>query len=137
MLVREGDMIGGTATAQNVLLQPAPAGTGWTATTKIGIADLSNSGEQAGLVLWQSENPNNFAKVLFINKGNGTRWFEYVLTTNNGTVRLPNAGPISNIRTTSTSARSATARGRSRPSGRSTVTPGTRSAARSPSSGPT
>ena len=48
-------------------------------------------------MLWQSENPNTFAKVLYINKGNGTRWFEYVLTTNNGTVRLPNTGPISNI----------------------------------------
>jgi PKD repeat protein/type 1 glutamine amidotransferase len=97
LLVRAGDMIGGTATAQNVLLQQVPSGRGWTATTKVGIADLSNSGEQTGLVLWQSENPNNFAKVVFINKGNGTRWFEYVLTTNNGTVRLPNTGPLTNI----------------------------------------
>jgi PKD repeat protein/type 1 glutamine amidotransferase/glucose/arabinose dehydrogenase len=97
MLVRNGDMIGGTATAQNVLLQDAPQGTGWTATTKIGIADLSNSGEQTGIVIWQGEDPNNFAKIVFINKGSGTRWFEYVLTTDDGTVRLPNTGPATGI----------------------------------------
>ena len=34
---------------------------------------------------------------MFINKGNGTRWFEYVLTENDATVRLPNTGPQTNI----------------------------------------
>jgi hypothetical protein len=97
MLVRNGDMIGGTASAQNLLLQDAPEDGGWTATTKIGIAELSNSGEQTGLVVWQSENPNNFVKVVFINKGNGTRWFEYVLTQNGSTARLPNTGAINDI----------------------------------------
>ena len=48
-------------------------------------------------MLWQSENPNNFAKIVFINKGSGTRWFEYVLTTNGATVRLPNTGRDHNL----------------------------------------
>jgi len=95
--VRAGDMIGGTATAQNVLLQPVPTDSGWSATTRVDISDLSNSGEQTGLVLWESENPNNFAKIVFINKGGGSRWFEYVLTDNGSTVRLPNSGALDQI----------------------------------------
>jgi len=94
--IRAGDMIGGTATAKNVLLQPTPAG-GWTATARLGIADLSNSGEQAGLVVWQGENPNNFVKIVFINKGGGTRWFEYVLTQGGNTIELPNSGALTDI----------------------------------------
>ena len=97
MLVRAGDMIAGTATAQNVLLQDAPEEGGWAATTKVDVSDLAESGEQTGLIVWEGENPNNFVKVVFINKGGGTRWFEYVLTENNGTVRLPNTGSLDNI----------------------------------------
>ena len=39
--------------------------------TKLNVSELTNDGEQAGLVLWQSEgtNNNNFAKIVYINKG--------------------------------------------------------------------
>ena len=58
------------ATARNVLLQTAPAGS-WVIQTKINVSELTTSGEQAGLMLWQSEGTNNntFAKVVWINKG--------------------------------------------------------------------
>ena len=72
-----------------MLLQRAPAGS-WVISTKINMSELTNEGEQAGLILWQSErsgNPitgqNNFAKIVYINKGI-TRRFEYVSTRNNG-----------------------------------------------------
>ena len=54
--------------------------------TKINISELTNEGEQAGLILWQSEGhrtANNFAKIVYINKGI-TRRFEYVSTRNSG-----------------------------------------------------
>jgi len=94
--VRNGDMIGGTATAQNVLLQPAPEGS-WQATTKLDVSTLRPSGDQAGFILWKSENPNNFVKIVFIHKPDGVEWFEYVLTTNNSNARLPNTGAIANL----------------------------------------
>ena len=80
LLVRSGDMIGGTATAQNVLLQPTPAGS-WSVTTKLDVSTLTNSGEQAGLILWNKEGQgqNTFAKIVYINKG-ANRRFEYVAT---------------------------------------------------------
>lgn len=96
MLVRAGDMIGGTATAQNLVLQNAPRGS-WTATTKLDASQLTNGGEQAGLVVWQSESPNNFVKIVFIHKPDGVEWFEYVLTQNDGTVRLPNTGALQGV----------------------------------------
>jgi glucose/arabinose dehydrogenase/type 1 glutamine amidotransferase/PKD repeat protein len=84
LLVRTGDMIGNTASAQNVLLQPTPAGS-WVVSTKLDVSTLTNSGEQAGLILWNKEGQgaNTFAKVVYINKG-GTRRFEYVATRNSG-----------------------------------------------------
>jgi PKD repeat protein len=80
MLVRNGDMIGNTATAKNVLLQDAPDGS-WQATTRLDVSTLTTSGDQAGFILWQSENPNTFAKVTFISKG-ATQQYEYVATRN-------------------------------------------------------
>ena len=82
-----------------MLLQPAPpAGETWAATTKLDVSDLTGpDGRQTGLVLWQRENPNSFAKIVFIHKPDGSEWFEYVLTTNNTTVRLPNSGAINNL----------------------------------------
>ena len=87
--IETGDMIGQTNTARNVLLQRAPAGS-WVISTKINTSELTNEGEQAGLILWQSERSgtpvtgqNNFAKIVYINKGI-TRRFEYVSTRNNG-----------------------------------------------------
>lgn len=100
LTVRSGDMIGGTASAKNLLLlkQPAPAGETWAATTKVDVSDLTGpDGQQTGLVLWKSENPNTFAKIVFIHKPDGSDWFEYVLTTNGNTVRLPNSGAINNL----------------------------------------
>ena len=52
LTLRTGDLISGTATAENVVLQDAPAG-GWTATTKLNVAAINAQGEQAGLVLWR------------------------------------------------------------------------------------
>ena len=94
--VLPGDMIGGTASAQNVLLQDAPFSP-WVAETKLNVADLDSGGEQAGLMIWQSEDPNNFAKVVFIHKPDGVEWVEYVLTTDGATRRLPNTGALGDI----------------------------------------
>jgi PKD repeat protein/type 1 glutamine amidotransferase/glucose/arabinose dehydrogenase len=79
--IRAGDMIGGTATAKNVLLQDAPDGP-FMVTTRLNVRDLTQEGQQAGLVLWNGESPNTFAKIVYINKG-ATRRFEYVATRNN------------------------------------------------------
>ena len=81
MLVRAGDMIGGTATAQNLLLQNAPSGS-WQATIKLDVSTLTNEGEQAGFILWSRENPNTFAKITYISKGSFQQW-EWVATRNN------------------------------------------------------
>ena len=76
--VRNGDMIGGTATAQNVLLQDAPSGS-WQIQTKLDVSTLVNEGEQAGFILWQGENPNTFAKITYISKGTFAQ-YEWVAT---------------------------------------------------------
>ena len=81
LAVRAGDMLGGTATAKNVLLKPAPAEGNWTATTKFDASALDAEGQQAGLMLWSSENPNTFAKIVFIDKGTFEQ-FEYYTTVN-------------------------------------------------------
>ena len=73
-------MIGGTATAQNVLLQDAPTGS-WQATTKLDVSTLTPEGEQAGFILWQRENPNTFAKITYISKGTYAQ-YEWVATRN-------------------------------------------------------
>ena len=87
--IEAGDMIGHTNTARNVLLQTAPSGS-WVISTRINTSELTNEGEQAGLILWQSERSgtpvtgqNNFAKIVYINKGI-TRRFEYVSTRTSG-----------------------------------------------------
>ena len=82
MKVRAGDMIGGTASAQNVLLQEAPSGS-WQIQTKLDVSTLTLEGEQAGFVLWQRENPNTFAKITYISKGTFSQ-YEWVATRNNG-----------------------------------------------------
>ncbi|RKQ87552.1 glucose/sorbosone dehydrogenase [Solirubrobacter pauli] len=83
--VRKGDMIGDEATAQNVLLKDAPSGS-WQAQTKVDVSTLTDSGEQAGLVLWQSEKDaggnNTFAKITYISKGSFSQ-YEWVATRNN------------------------------------------------------
>ena len=87
--VRNGDMIGGTATAQNVLLQDAPSGS-WQIQTKLDVSTLVNEGEQAGFILWQGENPNTFAKITYISKGTFAQ-YEWVAT-RNGAAQI-SAGP--------------------------------------------
>ncbi|HWK26536.1 MAG TPA: alkaline phosphatase [Solirubrobacter sp.] len=61
------DMNGSTRTATNLLMQPAPTGGPWTATTEIDMSDAKQQSNQAGFLLWQSEGPpndaNRFAKV--------------------------------------------------------------------------
>jgi hypothetical protein len=66
LTLRNGDLISGTASAENVVLQDAPAG-GWTATTKLNVAAIDAQGEQAGLVLWRQETAgqNAFGKLMF------------------------------------------------------------------------
>jgi PKD repeat protein/glucose/arabinose dehydrogenase/type 1 glutamine amidotransferase len=80
--IRSGDMLGGTATAKNVLLKELPEEGNWTATTKFDASELDAEGQQAGLIVWESENPNQFAKVVFIDKGTFEQ-FEYYTTVNN------------------------------------------------------
>ena len=66
--IREGDVFGDQATAKNILLQEAPDGP-FMVTTRLDVRDLGEEGQQAGLVLWSEEDPNTFAKIVFINKG--------------------------------------------------------------------
>jgi PKD repeat protein len=73
-----GDMHGTNASVRNLLLQTMPSAA-WTATTKIDVSQLTNQGDQTGLVVWRGEGPNNFAKVVFNRRQTapGTNyWFE-------------------------------------------------------------
>ena len=76
--MRAGDLIGDTATAKNVLLKDAPDGP-WVVHGRWTFASLTAEGQQAGLVLWNGEDPNTFAKIVFIDKGANSR-FEHVAT---------------------------------------------------------
>ncbi len=72
-----GDMHGGTANAFNVLLQNAPQGCAYTATTRIDVGELTATGDQVGMVLWRSETPYlNFSKVVFNRRSATTWWVE-------------------------------------------------------------
>ena len=84
-----GDLIAGSADAQNLVLQDAPTG-GWTATTELNVQSIDANGEQAGLALWRSEgNLNNtFAKVTFIQNNAGVRGFEAIYT-DRSTLAIP------------------------------------------------
>ncbi len=77
--VRAGDLIGDQATAKNLLLKDAPDGP-WVVTTRLDVRDLDEPGQQAGLVLWNGEDPKTFAKIVFIDKGDEGQRFEYVAT---------------------------------------------------------
>lgn len=76
--VRAGDMYGAQATAKNVLVQDAPSGP-WQIQTKLDVSTLTLEGEQAGFILWQGENPNNFTKITYISKGTYSQ-YEWVAT---------------------------------------------------------
>ena len=76
-----GDMHGGTASVRNLALQPTPSGP-WTATTRINVTALTPGGGQTGLLVWQSESPNNFAKVVYNRRSGNSYWFERQNNTN-------------------------------------------------------
>ena len=63
---RNGDMFGGTANAQNVILQDAPDG-GWEAITKVALPQ-GEEYEQAGLIAHSSD--QDFAKLVLIDVPN-------------------------------------------------------------------
>jgi PKD repeat protein len=69
-----GDMHNTTASVRNLLLQTMPGGA-WTATLKVDVSQLTNTG-QTGLVVWRGENPNNFAKVVFNKRSTTNYWVE-------------------------------------------------------------
>ncbi len=79
-----GDMHGTNASARNVVLQPLPAGA-VTASTKIDVSGLTAPGDQVGMVVWRSESPNHFAKVVFNRRGADQYWFERSRTNNGDT----------------------------------------------------
>ncbi len=105
----QGDFIANDALASNTVLQDAPSGE-WTATTRIDTAGINANGEQAGLLLWKSENPNTFAKLVAIQSGNGTKQFEFIVT-QSGAVNPP----ISSSITTGPGRRAAAAGAPARP----------------------
>ena len=88
----QGDFIANDALASNTVLQDAPSGE-WTATTRIDTAGINANGEQAGLLLWKSENPNTFAKLVAIQSSNGTEQFEFIVT-QSGAVNPPISSSI-------------------------------------------
>ena len=82
--VRNGDMIGDRPRRRTCCCRTRPDGS-WQATTKLDVSTLTTAGDQAGFVLWTSENPNTFAKITYISKGT-TQQYEWVAT-RNGTIR--------------------------------------------------
>jgi PKD repeat protein len=63
------------ADAPNLILQAAPAGD-WSTTTKLTF-DPNEAGQQAGLVV-AGAGGSGFAKLMFVNKGNGNEWIEFL-----------------------------------------------------------
>ncbi len=53
-------------------------------TTRLDTAALDANGEQAGLVVWKSENPNTFSKIVAIRSGAGNYQFEHIVTQDGG-----------------------------------------------------
>ena len=75
----QGDFIANDPLASNTLLQTLPDGE-WTATTKLDTSTLDANGEQAGLVIWKSESPNTFSKIVAIQSVQGNDQFEHIVT---------------------------------------------------------
>jgi beta-xylosidase len=91
------DMHGSNASASNVLLQAAPQGCAFTVTTRIDLAGLTNTGDQAGLILWRSESPYfNFSKVVYNRRPNNEWWVERS-NTNTGIAAGTTNTPLPNI----------------------------------------
>ncbi len=81
--IRQGDFIANDPLAENTLLQDAPSGE-WTVTTRLDTSQIDANGEQAGLVIWKSENPNTFSKIVAIQANSGNHQFEHIVTQDGG-----------------------------------------------------
>ena len=81
--ILQGDFIANDALAKNTLLQDAPSGE-WTVTTRLDTSAIDANGEQAGLVIWKSESPNTFSKIVAIRSGAGNYQFEHIVTQDGG-----------------------------------------------------
>ena len=81
--ILQGDFIANDALASNTLLQDAPSGE-WTVTTRLDTSAIDANGEQAGLVIWKSESPNTFSKIVAIQSGAGNHQFEHIVTQSGG-----------------------------------------------------
>ena len=90
--ILQGDFIANDALASNTVLQPAPDGE-WTATAKLDTASIDANGEQAGLLVWKSESPNSFSKIVAIRSGGGVYQFEHIVT-QSGSVNPPISSSI-------------------------------------------
>ncbi|HEX5620697.1 MAG TPA: PKD domain-containing protein [Solirubrobacteraceae bacterium] len=90
--ILQGDFIANDPLASNTLLQDAPTGP-WTVTARLDTTELNANGEQAGLVIWKSENPNTFSKIVAIQSNGGNKQFEHIVTQNGG-VNPPIANSI-------------------------------------------
>jgi PKD repeat protein/type 1 glutamine amidotransferase len=90
--ILQGDFIANDPLASNTLLQDAPSGK-WTVTTRLDTSAIDANGEQAGLVIWKSENPNSFSKIVAIQSNGGTDQFEHIVT-QSGSVNPPIANSI-------------------------------------------
>ena len=53
-------------------------------TTRLDTSAIDANGEQAGLVIWKSENPNTFSKLVAIQANSGNHQFEHIVTQNGG-----------------------------------------------------
>ena len=53
-------------------------------TARLDTSTIDANGEQAGLVIWKSENPNTFSKIVAIQSGGGNHQFEHIVTQNGG-----------------------------------------------------
>ena len=78
--INPGDWIANDPLASDALLQDAPSGE-WTVTASLDTSEISFNG-QAGLVIWKSENPNTFSKIVAIQSDNNR--FEHIVTQDGG-----------------------------------------------------
>ncbi len=78
--INAGDWIANDPLASDALLQDAPSGE-WTATARLDTSEIGFNG-QAGLVIWKSENPNTFSKIVVIQSDNNR--FEHIVTQDGG-----------------------------------------------------
>jgi glucose/arabinose dehydrogenase/type 1 glutamine amidotransferase/plastocyanin len=90
--ILQGDFIANDPLASNTLLQDAPDGE-WTFTVRLNTAGINANGEQAGIVIWKSESPNVFSKIVAIQSSGGNRQFEHIVT-QNGSVSPPISSSI-------------------------------------------